>query len=214
MAVTQTDSGAALRPYHHGDLRRVLIDAALALVTEKQDWAFSLREVARRAGVSHNAPYNHFAEKQDLLAAVAAVGFERLNDRMRTASAGIKDESGALLACSRAYIQCALENPALYRLMFGPAPAKPTVGRPAATRIAGADAKAVLAEIILRGSRSGVFAIAVDHPRDQSMAVFFSWSAIHGVTMLLLDGFMESNFAADDLVKGLERTLLKGLTPR
>ena len=52
-------------PYHHGDLRRALIDTALELVTEEQDWAFSLREVARRAGVSHQAPYNHFPEKQD-----------------------------------------------------------------------------------------------------------------------------------------------------
>ena len=69
-------------PYHHGDLRRALIDTALELVTEEQDWAFSLREVARRAGVSHQAPYNHFPEKQDLLAAVAIVGFERLRDGM------------------------------------------------------------------------------------------------------------------------------------
>src|SRR5271167_3875727 len=73
------------RTYHHGDLRRSLIDAALALVTEEQDWTFSLREVARRAGVSHNAPYNHFADKRELLAAVAVAGFEALRAKMLNA---------------------------------------------------------------------------------------------------------------------------------
>jgi len=52
--------------YHHGDLRRTLIQAALELAAEEKDWNFSLREVARRAGVSHNAPYNHFPHKRDL----------------------------------------------------------------------------------------------------------------------------------------------------
>ena len=73
---------AARSAYHHGDLKRVLVDAAIALVAEGQNWDFSLREVARRAGVSHNAPYNHFADKRDLLAAVAAAGYEALRARM------------------------------------------------------------------------------------------------------------------------------------
>src|SRR5277367_6555328 len=76
------------RPYHHGHLAAALIDAALALLDETQDWAFSLREVARRAGVSHNAPYKHFPEKRDLLAAVAARGFEALAERMAAARDG------------------------------------------------------------------------------------------------------------------------------
>ena len=113
------------RPYHHGDLRRALINAALALVTEEQDWAFSLREVARRAGVSHNAPYNHFPEKRDLLGAVAAAGFEALRERMRVSVAGVADPRTALIASAKAYVGAGVENPALYRLMFGPALAAP-----------------------------------------------------------------------------------------
>ncbi len=109
------------QPYHHGDLRRALIDTALQLVTEEQDWTFSLREVARRAGVSHRAPYNHFPEKLDLLAAVAAVGFERLRDGMLRAMAGIDGPEALLVAICRTYMRLGLENPALYRLMFGPA---------------------------------------------------------------------------------------------
>jgi AcrR family transcriptional regulator len=98
---TQTRS-AKTRPYHHGDLRHALIDAAMALVTEEQDWTFSpLREVARRAGVSHNAPYNHFGEKQDLLIAVAGAGFERLRERMAAAVVGIAAADKALLRRQR-----------------------------------------------------------------------------------------------------------------
>src|SRR5580704_8152510 len=108
-------------PYHHGDLRRALIDTALELVTEEQDWTFSLREVARRAGVSHHAPYNHFPEKQDLLGAVAVVGFERLRDGLLRATAGIDAPEAALDPIGRTYVRLGLENPALYRLMFGPA---------------------------------------------------------------------------------------------
>src|SRR5271155_2856343 len=112
---------AKSQPYHHGDLRRALIDTALQLVTEEQDWTFSLREVARCAGVSHRAPYNHFPEKLDLLAAVAAVGFERLRNGMLRAMAGMEGSEELLVAVCRAYIHLGLENPALYRLMFGAA---------------------------------------------------------------------------------------------
>src|ERR1700678_2545525 len=92
------------QPYHHGDLRRALIETALQLVTEEQDWTFSLREVARRAGVSHRAPYNHFPEKLDLLAAVAAVGFERLRDGMLRAMAGVDESEALLAAICRTYV--------------------------------------------------------------------------------------------------------------
>src|SRR5271163_2871495 len=111
---------AESKPYHHGDLRRALIDTALQLVTEEQDWTFSLREVARRAGVSHRAPYNHFPEKLDLLAAVAAVGFDRLRDGLSRATDGIDDPETLLVVICRTYVRLGLENPALYRLMFGP----------------------------------------------------------------------------------------------
>jgi AcrR family transcriptional regulator len=209
-----TKSASASRPYHHGDLQRALIDAALALVTEEQDWTFSLRKVARRAGVSHNAPYNHFGEKQDLLVAVAAAGFARLRERMAAAVAGIGPADKALMASGRAYIENALENPALYRLMFGPALAKSKGGRSRAVRQAGDDAKAVLVEIIVRGARSGAFAIAPDDPVDQGKAVFFAWSMVHGLTTLLLDDFLETQLTIDDLVEELERVVLKGLMPR
>ena len=199
------------RPYHHGDLRRALIGAALDLVTEKQDWTFSLREVARRAGVSHNAPYSHFAEKQDLLAAVAAAGFEALRDRMRSAVAGLEAADAALIASGRAYVGFALENPARYRLMFGPELAKAAGGRAAEARAAGDEARAVLIDIILAGARSGIFPISLDDPKGIEIAVLSAWSAVHGLALLLLDNLREEAVAADDLIEGVQQTLLRGL---
>jgi AcrR family transcriptional regulator len=212
--MAKTKRASRVRPYHHGDLRGALIEAALDLVTEEQDWTFSLREVARRAGVSHNAPYNHFADKQDLLIAVAAAGFEQLRDRMRVAIARIAAPDKALLACGRAYIEQALRNPALYRLMFGPALANTKGGRPIEARAAGNDAKAVLKEIVVRGARTGAFAVSPDDPRDQAEVVFFTWSLVHGLAMLLLDNFAEADLTINDLVKDIERSVLKGLLPR
>src|ERR1700745_3504418 len=107
------------RPYHHGDLRRAIVAAALEILHETQSTEFSLRELARRAGVSHNAPYKHFADKRELLAAVSAAGFETLEKRMAAETARFNNPRGKLLATLRAYIRHGVENPALYRLMFG-----------------------------------------------------------------------------------------------
>jgi AcrR family transcriptional regulator len=205
---------AELRTYHHGDLRRALIDAALELVSEGQNWSFSLREVARRAGVSHNAPYNHFGDKRDLLAAVAAVGFEMLRDRMLGAIKKTKGADAALNAAAQAYIGFAVENPALYRLMFGPALAEGNAVRPAATKMAGAQAKAVLEGIILRGARSGLFALAPDDEAALGMAILSCWSAVHGLAMLIIDGKAEVELPHRDLVQGLMRHFLDGVRKR
>src|SRR5262245_31130726 len=80
--VRQKDMKQEERPYHHGDLRRTIVRAALEILSETQSVEFSLRELARRAGVSHNAPYKHFADKRELLAAVSTAGFELLTQRM------------------------------------------------------------------------------------------------------------------------------------
>ena len=199
------------RRYHHGALRQALIDSALALVTEEQDWSFSLREVARRAAVTHNAPYNHFVDKRDLLGAVAAVGFEMLRGRMVDAIAKMSAADEALVAVAQAYVGFAVDNPALYRLMFGPALAEGAVGRPPTAELAGAQAKAVLEGIILRGARSGHFALAPEDRADLEMASLSCWSAVHGLAMLLVDAKADAALPPPDLVDGLFRFVLTGL---
>jgi AcrR family transcriptional regulator len=202
-----------LQPYHHGDLRRALIDTALQLVTEEQDWTFSLREVARRAGVSHRAPYNHFTDRLDLLAAVAAVGFERLHNGLSHAIIGVEDLEAALLAICRTYMRLGLENPALYRLMFGPALSDTgTVDRPATARSAGDRARAVLEDTIQRGAQAGIFAVLPDDRKDVVLAALSVWSAVHGLTMLMIDKIPRAELAVDDMIQKLLSMVAGGLT--
>jgi AcrR family transcriptional regulator len=201
------------QPYHHGDLRRALIEVALQLVTEEQDWTFSLREVARRAGVSHRAPYNHFPERLDLLAAVAAVGFERLHDGMLRAMVGIDDPEAQLFAICRTYVCLGLENPALYRLMFGPALSDAgSADRPPVARLAGAQARGVLEEVILRGARSGAFAVAPDGLQDVALAALSAWSATHGLTMLAIDKIPRADLSVEDIIERLLGMVVAGLS--
>ena len=200
------------QPYHHGDLRRALIETALQLVTEEQDWTFSLREVARRAGVSHHAPYNHFPEKLDLLAAVAAVGFDRLHDGLARATAGIDDPEALLDVICRTYVRLGLENPALYRLMFGPVLSDTGAGdRPTVARAAGDRARAVLEDAIVRGARAGVFAVSPDSPHNVILAAFAAWSAVHGLTMLVIDRIPKAELSLDDMIDRLLRMVTAGL---
>jgi AcrR family transcriptional regulator len=99
--------------YHHGNLRRTLIDRALEAIAERGVAALSLRDVARRAGVSHAAPAHHFGDKQGLLTAIAIEGFEGLY-RITKAAAGDHVAGGL------AWIAWALEHPAQYEVMFTP----------------------------------------------------------------------------------------------
>ena len=101
------------RSYHHGNLRRVLIDGALAAIAEKGAAALSLRDVARRAGVSHAAPAHHFGDKAGVLTAIAAEGFEGLTEATRAAA-------GDHVAGGLAWIRWALDHPAHYEVMFSP----------------------------------------------------------------------------------------------
>jgi AcrR family transcriptional regulator len=97
------------RRYHHGDLRAALLDAALGLLDDGEE--FSLRAVARRAGVSPNAPYRHYADRDALLTALAACGFDTLADRLEAAP--------DLTAMAQVYVKFALARPGLFRLMYG-----------------------------------------------------------------------------------------------
>src|ERR1700758_1340225 len=92
------------RPYHHGDLRRAIVRAALEILSETQSAEFSLRELARRAGVSHNAPYKHFADKRELLAAVSTAGFGVLDERMSNGDRKDNNAPTQLFSMLRGYI--------------------------------------------------------------------------------------------------------------
>src|SRR5579859_2132418 len=109
---------SAKQPYHHVELKQTLLDAAVALIAEVGPQAFTLREVARRAGVSHNAPYRHFKDKNDLLAAVAAQGFGWLTKTMEKTMAKGTTPAERLQLAGRGYVQFALRNPQHLFVMF------------------------------------------------------------------------------------------------
>ena len=110
---------AEARPYHHGDLRRALIEAARTIIVRDGAQALSLRGVAREAGVSPAAPYHHFKDKQELVLAVGQLGFEYLGVAMEAELAKAEDTvPERLMAIGVAYVLFARDNPALYRLMY------------------------------------------------------------------------------------------------
>ena len=112
------------KPYHHGHLREALLEAAIQLIAEVGPAGFTLREVARRAGVSHNAPYRHFPDREDLLAGVAAQGFRELNAAMLEAVRRQRNSVGRLKRAGLAYVEFALRRPEHFTVMFDAAVSK------------------------------------------------------------------------------------------
>ena len=205
MAKTQNHE----RPYHHGDLRRAIVKAALEILSETQSLDFSLRELARRAGVSHNAPYKHFADKRELLSAVSAAGFEMLTKRMAREIGRHGNAREQLFAMLRAYIDHGVENPALYSLMFGGYLTGPNHGRPAIELAEAEKTKALLAGVIAAGGLGRV--IPDTNERKIAGAILACWSLVHGLTLLLADGLVGPKKKAGALGDSLVQGMLDGL---
>ena len=111
----------AEKPYHHGDLRTALLAAAEAELAEKGVEGFSLRSVAKRAGVSHAAPAHHFGDTGGLLTALAAEGFTRFQDTLDAREVGAVDARDRAVRAGLGYLEFALARPALFRLIFSSA---------------------------------------------------------------------------------------------
>ncbi|MBX9946138.1 MAG: TetR/AcrR family transcriptional regulator [Reyranella sp.] len=167
------------QPYHHGQLREALTTAGRALLEEKGIRGFTLRECARRAGVSHAAPAYHFASIDDLLAALATRGFDELAAAMTAeADRASGDAAGRLIGQGVGYMAFAAGNPALFQLMFSRE----------ANRLETADLAAA-AEAVRRLQAAAVEA-AIPHASGeikQRMADFAT-ASVHGFIALLLDG--------------------------
>lgn len=168
--------------YHHGNLRAALLEAALDLVAREGASSLTLREVARRAGVSHAAPYRHFADKEALLAAVAEEGFRALRDALAArADAAGDDPVARLRAIGIGYVRFAVDHPAHCRVMFGGAVEDPA--RHLALAEASAAAFAVLVDAIRAAQATGQ--VRAGDPMDLALA---AWSLVHGLALLWIDG--------------------------
>ena len=165
--------------YHHGDLKAALVRAAGELLEEQGVDALKVREAARRAKVSHNAPYRHFPDRESLLAELAADGYRQLGDALG-AKAG-RD-------MGQAYVQFALEHPHRFRLMFGG-----RVGLNKHPRLKAASLGAYQALLAAFQAQKDVV--------DPEKAAAAAWSLVHGLAHLLLDGHFEEQRKRDDFVR-------------
>jgi AcrR family transcriptional regulator len=117
--IVEYDFGVAEKQYHHGDLRNSLIQAGMEILAQEGGGALSLRKVASRAGVSHAAPYAHFTDRQELIAAISTEGFRQLYDRIdAVVEANPNDLANRLIEVAWAYVQFAIENSSLFKIMF------------------------------------------------------------------------------------------------
>jgi AcrR family transcriptional regulator len=144
--------------YHHGDLRQTVLQVAGEILEKEGLGALSLRELARRAGVSHNAPYRHFPDRESLLAALATEGFELLGDAL---------ESRPRREMGEAYVEFALAHPERFRLMFG-----------GIAKLERRDARAY----------EGLLKSFADLGEDAQYAAAAAWGLVHGLSHLLLEG--------------------------
>lgn len=202
------------RPYHHGDLRRAIVAAAVDLVRETQSVEFSIRELARRAGVSHNAPYKHFADKRELLAAVSAAGFELLAARMAAVAHRRSTPRARISALARDYVRLGIENPALYRLMFGGFLTGPDEDRPAIERAAAFSTRALLADAISNGALGQAIPQTARNERKIDGAILVFWSMMHGLTLLLIDRLVGPTDKAEELSESVLDGMVDGLAAR
>jgi AcrR family transcriptional regulator len=172
---------AAKATYHHGDLRAACVRAAMELLEEGGRSALSLRAVARRAGVSTAAPYRHYADREALVSAVAAVGYHELAVRLAAAHPAPSTPE-QLSSVAVAYVEFAIERPALFRIMFGEPCDRDNEERLSAT----AAVSAYVREIVARsfpGADAEALATAI-------------WALVHGLASLHLDGKLDASSRA------------------
>jgi AcrR family transcriptional regulator len=194
------------RPYHHGNLRYALLEAGVALIREVGPKGFTIREVARRAGVSHNAPYRHFHDKDELIAAIVAEGFERLTVAMKENAASGATGVNRLTLCGCAYVDFALHWPGHFQAMFD---LSPQPEEPCKEQTAGANAFQTLLGFIVESQSECAFPAGDPYP----MALM-AWSLVHGIAKLSNSGQFPftpdqvlefTRTAAEALVRGISR---------
>lgn len=171
---------AASRPYHHGDLRYSLIEAACEHLLESGADSLSLRALARKVGVSQTAPYRHFESKSALFSAIALYGFELLAAEMAVVAKQHEDDvEQAFVEIGVAYVDFARRHPEKYQLFFDSALVD--FRESEALMKAGERAFQVLLDVIQRGIEQGVF---IDKPIH--VVAGAAWSSVHGAASLLL----------------------------
>ena len=169
-------------PYHHGDLKNALIQAGVEILAEEGLGALSLRKVAKQAGVSHAAPYSHFADKQALIAAISTEGFKQLYVQIKEIFESYRDNPKNLLVeTAWAYIQFALNEPDRFKLMFSSVIEKEK-DYPDFVEISQQNFQQ-LAEMVEICQQAGIL-----KPGPSELSAVSVWAAVHGLVTLALEG--------------------------
>lgn len=181
-----SQSGASSERSGSRDLRAELLRTSRKLLDESGPSALSMREVARRAGCTHQAPYHYFANREAILAALVHEGFDELADRLASAHEGLEstDLRAILTASGNAYVEFALRHPGVFRVMFRPDVCDPE--RFPEVVQAGGRARGELARLVK-------VVLGDDAPLE--VEVLF-WSGVHGLASLLLDGPLAGEFTS------------------
>jgi AcrR family transcriptional regulator len=195
------------RAYHHGDLKAALVEAAADILGKEGLKGLTLRAVARKAGVSQAAPYRHFSDRRALMAAVAERGFQRLQQAMMQAMQNGQGRLG-LKGVALAYIRFALDNPAEYRLMFGPEVAK-TDDLPE-LRDTGRGVLGFVAAGMSQLQQAGLIGAG-----DTNLMAAATWATLHGLALLILDRQTEGVAPdTDALIEEATRIMMFGMAGR
>ena len=192
--------------YHHGDLPRALLDAALRIVETQGTEALTLRAAARSAGVSQAAPYRHFTNKEAILAAVAEEGFRSLMAAIRQAAAAGEDPLGRLRGVGLGYVTFATSHSSHFRVMFGREMADRSAS-PSLRRLATETFK-MLVDAISDCQRAGL--VRAEEPAADLALI--AWSSVHGLSALLVEGVLDK--PAHEVAEMVTRDLFLGLGPR
>ncbi len=169
----------ASKPYHHNDLRSALLEAAVGLIEETGADSLTLRSVAKRVGVSHTAPYRHFADLSELTAAVAAEGFHKLSAEFHPVRTDADiDPAQRLVELGVAYVRFAMKHPAHFRVMF-----REHQNKPDWLEEASQNAFQALLDTVSEGQAAGALAGTEAHE-----IAIPAWSIVHGLSALLVDG--------------------------
>ena len=197
--------------YHHGDLKNALLQAAEELLNREGVATLSLRQVAKAAGVSHAAPYRHFADKAGLLAALAQAGFERLEAAVAKAAGDYPDDPARqLLEAGIAYVTLTVSHPETTQLMFGGAIDVNSAGPE--LKEAGRKTFRALSSIVEAGQRAGLYREA--ETRELTIA---SWTMVHGLAMLITAGQLKaggSGKSIEEITTAIGRLLYDGMARR
>jgi AcrR family transcriptional regulator len=188
--------------YHHGDARNAILGSARRLLERTGAATLSLRQVAEAAGLSRQAPYNHFANKEALLAELVRDGFERLAAKIRAAADPSGRAERQLAGAGEAYITFALSEPTLFRLMFSRELVD--LRKHAGASKAADDTLQALGEIVRRIDRAG----------DRKGLVLASWSIVHGYAVLCIEAGLEGRRSIRQRAAQFAGLLMGGATRR